>query len=140
MTTVLQVSFITVLIALVVVGLMFLVGPIHVALTTSAFFRAAVLIVAWLLLSGVAVALVLGAIKRWRWAFWANLLFFAYVVVTSALGPNKTFPVAIADAITGTLAAAILIMALVALIRVGPWAMKETPQSRPATWHQENDR
>lgn len=132
MTRPLQLGLAGYLIAFVVVGWILLIPPIAAALQSGNQFRAWVLVSSWLIWTGLVAMLAWGSVRRWRWAFWAYLVLFAFLVFASVRGPNQTAVALASDLITGLLAAALLCASLVGLVRFGPWAMKRMPPSTTA--------
>jgi len=115
-------------IAFVLVGWILLIHPITASAGGGDPFRAWVLVSSWSIWTGLAGVLALGSIRKWRWAFWAYLIFLAFSVIASIRGPNATTVALVSDLISGVLGAVLLGVAVVGLVRFGPWAMtREVP-------------
>lgn len=75
----------------------------------------------------------LGALLRWRWAFWYVLVLFGLGTVSAITGlvgivrsTSSPFPLTyeVASELLGVAAAAMFVWMLIGVIRYGPWAMK----------------
>lgn len=75
----------------------------------------------------------LGALLRWRWAFWYVLVLFGFGAVSAVSGlvsivrsTSSPFPLAyeVVSELLGLAAVAMFVWMLIGVIRYGPWAMK----------------
>jgi len=123
LTRPLQVGLAGYVIAFVLVGWIQLIQPITSAAGSGHAFRAWVLVSSWSIWTGMAGVLTLGSIRKWRWAFWAYLVFLALSVIASIRGPNGTTVALVSDLISGLLATILLGAAVVGLVRFGPWGV-----------------
>lgn len=124
LTRPLQIGLAASQITFVVYGWILLVRPIGSFFQAGDSFRSWVLISAWLLWTAIAAILCLGAVRKWRWTFWAYLLFLVFLIISSVRGPNTTSFALASAVVTSAIALPLLAMSIVGLVRFGPWAMK----------------
>ena len=128
----LQIGFAFYLIVFILVGWILLVRPISSAVTGGDTFRAWVLASSWTVWTLIGGLLTLGSIRTWRWAFWAYLGFLVFIILASVIGPNRTTIAVLSALIYGGIAVVLLTVAVIGLVRFGPWAMTKVEPVKEA--------